>query len=147
MTKMTRETYAAMGRECAQQGHAPVTTLRAGTWQYRAWMDGYNFVALRASYREPGKSHLPPLMNALATARFLQNVHLWPPSAREHVRNLILDMNKERNPDRLRRLALAIQRMAVRHDPRPELRVWIDEANATATHQNVQQRNESDEDD
>jgi hypothetical protein len=149
---MTRETYTKQGRKCAEGGGPPVTTLRPGTWQYKAFMDGYNFVALRSlAYREPGKSyaHLMPGVPPQAglNRRFLMYVDRWPPSAREHVRNLILDMRKERRPDRLKRLALAVERMAARHDPRPPaetMKVWIDDActvdpqawNALGTHQN-----------
>jgi hypothetical protein len=144
MTKMTREAYEAQGVAAARSG-SPMTTLREGTWQRRAWMDGYNSIMLRYATRPTGKSIIGMAAEVTTALRFHDR---WPPSAREHALKLLEDMKTERNAKRMQRLVRAIQRMSVRHDPRPNVtmppQVWVDECtNIPQTHQNDPQRTES----
>lgn len=131
MPAMTKEQYRKAGAKAAATGARPAA-LKSGTWQHRAYMEGYNApvetrrTVVIPSGRRVGKASLQSpqvqevlvgdatLSAALEARRQARFAH-WPQAASEHLRCLAMDIAKERDPHRVERLMRAAGRMTKRY--------------------------------
>jgi hypothetical protein len=105
MSTTTAHDYYERGVRAGLEA-TPVTSLKLGTWQRRAWdrgyMDGTEELARRGA--APRASIVAPV-----------DLDRWPQAAREHYARLLADINAEKKPHRRARLQKAVLRMHKRH--------------------------------
>lgn len=121
---MNRESFVAQGRADAERG-LKAAYHKPGTWQERAYTDGYNGYVPHAA-RERSKSILLPIM---ALRELILQKAQWPTAAQKHAEFLLNELAKEAKAKRRARLLRAVKRLAKRHTPRqhaqnPQQATW-----------------------